>query len=226
MDDPPPTESELASANMGLVRAVAMRFRGRGAEFEDLVQIGAIGLVKAIRCFDPERGTRFSTYAVPVIAGEIRRFLRDSGAVKVSRGMKELAAKLEKLIEEAEKRGESPRLCDIAATLGVDPEDAAAALCAAQPPISLSEPVFDDDAETKLSDTVPAADSTESDALQRVYLGSLLSSLGDTEKRLVHYRYFMELTQKETAELLSMTQPRVSRLEAKIMMKLRSFAEK
>lgn len=226
MDDPPPSEGELASANMGLVRAVALRFRGRGTDYEDLVQIGAIGLVKAIRGFDPERGTRFSTYAVPVIAGEIRRFLRTSGAVKVSRSMKELAARIERLAEDAGEGGESPKLCDIAAALGVDPEEAAAALCAAQPPISLSEPVFDDDAETKLSDTVPAADSTEAEALQRVYLGSLLSSLGDTEKLLVHYRYFMELTQKETAELLSMTQPRVSRLEAKIIMKLRSLAEK
>ena len=225
MNEAPLSESALAEENMGLVRAVVLRFSGRGMEYEDLVQIGSVGLLKAIRGYDPERGTRFSTYAFAMTAGEIRRALRDRGAIRVSRSVKRLAARIEALTEEAEKSGESPRLSDIAARLGADPSEAAAALCAVKPPVSIFRPA-DADSDSELKDVIPAEVSTEAEAVRRVFIEGLVSSLDDTEKSLVSMRFFSELTQKETAERLSMSQPRVSRLEAKILIKLRALAEK
>ncbi|MBO7403550.1 MAG: sigma-70 family RNA polymerase sigma factor [Clostridia bacterium] len=148
-------EARLVEWNQGLVTSVAARFRGRGADFEDLVQIGSIGLLKAIRSFDLDRGFAFSTYAVPLIIGEIRRFLRDDGMLKVGRGQKRTGALLMKEREAwIAEHGEEPRQNDLAVRLGITPEEAASALDAASPVRSLSESIGEDD--FSLEDVIPS----------------------------------------------------------------------
>ena len=143
----------LISGNMGLVKSIARRFVGRGCEFDDLVQIGTIGMLKAIRSFDLDRGTAFSTYAVPLIIGEIRRHLRDSGLIKVGRATKKLGAELlgarSRIISE---EGREPSVSELAAVAGVSPEEAAAAIGAMQAPASLSDTVGSDDSGLELED--------------------------------------------------------------------------
>ena len=146
----------LISGNMGLVKSIARRFVGRGCEFDDLVQIGTIGMLKAIRSFDLDRGTAFSTYAVPLIIGEIRRHLRDSGLIKVGRATKKLGAELlgarSRIISE---EGREPSVSELAAVAGVSPEEAAAAIGAMQAPASLSDTVGSDDSGLELEDRIP-----------------------------------------------------------------------
>ena len=205
--------------NLGLVHSLCRRFAGRGIEYDDLYQAGCIGLIKATDAFDEQRGLCFSTYAVPVIMGEIRRLFRDGGAVKVSRSVQELGLKIsrEKQIME-QKLCREPTVFELAEKLGVSPEEITEAMCASQPTVSLTR---DDDGESCETD-LPTV-STEDEISDRLLLDAAFEKLDETEKRIVTYRYYEYLTQSKTAELMNMTQVQVSRAEKKILLKLREL---
>lgn len=208
-------EEELIRENEGLVRSIAARFSGRGAEFEDLCQLGMIGMVRAIRSFDPERGCAFSTYATPLIIGEIKRFLRDDGIIKVSRDKKRLGSQL--LYEEERyvaEHGREPRISELASALGVTVEDAADAMSSSYPVRSISESAFDDSVET-LADTIEAPDTT-SDRTDYIALHEVTSTLPELWRKIISLRYYHDLSQERTARVLGLSQVKVSREEKKI----------
>ncbi len=220
-------EAELLSLNSGLIRSIAMRFRDRAAEahgcdFDDLMQLGSIGMIKAMKSYDPAFGTAFSTYAVPLIIGEIKRFLRDDGPIKISRGMKRLGAELMHAREEyIKKEGREPTVDELASLCSVTREDVCGALFSMKPPSSFSDTVGDDGA--SLGDLL-ASESDELDGLcDRLALREALHSLPPLWREIVTLRYFKELSQQRTAELLGLTQVKVSREEKKIFAKLRSL---
>ena len=213
-------EERLVEWNQGLVTSVAARFRGRGADFEDLVQIGSIGLLKAIRSFDLERGFAFSTYAVPLIIGEIRRFLRDDGMVKVGRGQKRMGALLMKEREAwIAEHGEEPRLNVLAARVGITPEEAAAALDAASPVRSLSERIGEDD--FSLEDVIPAEEDEIGRMVENLALTETIRRLPPLWRQIIALRYFKDYSQQQTADALGLTQVKISREEKKIFAELR-----
>ncbi len=205
--------------NLGLVRSLCVRFAGRGIEYDDLYQAGCIGLIKATDAFDTERGLCFSTYAVPVIMGEMRRLFRDGGAVKVSRSVKELGMKISRERQALEQKlCREPTVGELAAVLGVTPEDVTEAICASQPTVSLT---YEDD--DGISETELPVISAEDEISDRLLIDSALEKLNNEEKQLVIYRYYNSLTQSKTAEKMSMTQVQVSRAEKKILEKLRGI---
>lgn len=205
--------------NLGLVRSLCVRFAGRGIEYDDLYQAGCIGLIKATDAFDTERGLCFSTYAVPVIMGEMRRLFRDGGAVKVSRSVKELGMKISRERQALEQKlCREPTVGELAAVLGVTPEDVTEAICASQPTVSLT---YEDD--DGVSETELPVISAEDEISDRLLIDSALEKLNNEEKQLVIYRYYNSLTQSKTAEKMSMTQVQVSRAEKKILEKLRGI---
>ena len=212
-------QERLVVCNAPLVRSIVRKFAGRGAEYEDLYQIGCLGLVKAIRNFDTGYNVRFSTYAVPMIAGEIKRFLRDDGMIKVSRSLKELAAKATAVQAELlAKTGKEPGINQVA-------EAIAMALEAVRPHISIYEPAFGEDSDPQVIDRVSAGTDGEEQALNRVLLKELLGVLDARERRIIMLRYFSDKTQSEIAALLGVSQVQVSRLESRILQKLREKAQ-
>ena len=210
---------KLVSDNLRLVGHLCRRFSGRGIEYEDLYQAGCVGLVKAARAFDDSLGFQFSTYAVPVILGEVRRLFRDGGSVKVSRSVKELSLKIAKEKETLQyKLCREPNVSEIAAVLGVEPETVAEAIGAARPVVSLTSVTDDENRQTD----IPAV-SGEENLENRILLDSAISKLEPVEQSIIKFRYFEQLTQSETAKKLCMTQVGVSRAEKKILIKLRSI---
>lgn len=206
----------LAEENLGLVHLCANRFRGRGVEYEELYSAGCLGLLKAVKAFDPERGVKFSTYAVPVILGEIKRLFRDGGSIRVSRSLKELSMKLQRVCGEfAQREGREPTVAELAELTGEDAGDISEALCASQPLISLTAP---DDGEGQLDVPVEAPDEAITDLLA---LRQIMASLPDEDRILLELRYFRGLTQSKTAKLLGMTQVQVSRREKKLLSQMR-----
>lgn len=203
--------------NLPLVHSLAHRYTGRGVEYDDLFAAGSLGLVKAYNGFDNSKGFSFSTYAVPVILGEIRRLFRDGGAVKVSRSLKELALSInrERAKLEAELNRE-PTLSELSSRLNVPPEEIAAASDAALPPVSLTG---SDDDSNKVID-IPDS-STEEQLINKIALFQALSGLNDRDKELIKLRYFCDMTQAKTAKLLGMTQVSVSRREKALLCTLR-----
>ena len=213
--------------NLGLVHACAGRFRGRGIEYDDLYSAGCMGLVKAIRNFDLSYDVRFSTYAVPMIAGEIKRFLRDDGMIKVSRSLKELAAQAAAAREKlSAERGRDVGVSEIAAELGVDAEEVAAALEAARPHMSIYEPAYGDTSDALMLDHMQDGADEMGDTLNRVLLKELLGTLEPRERTIIMLRYFSDKTQNEIAAQMGISQVQVSRLESKILQKLRERAAK
>ena len=206
----------FVNLNAPLVYGIAGRFSGRGADMSDLHECGQIGLVKAMRTFDFSRECAFSTYAVPLIFGEIRRFLRDDGIIKVSREEKRTSALL---LAERERRlaqGESTDIRSVALAVGVSPEDAASALFAATPVRSLDEAAFDDGDSTTLGNTV-YDEEEEGRRFDRFALRLAIEKLSPEHRRLIILRYFKDLSQTETAKRLGLSQVKVSREEKKIM---------
>ncbi len=213
----------LIEENMGLIHHVAKRFLGRGVEAEDLFQIGAIGLLKAVDRFDLGFGVRFSTYAVPMIAGEIRRFLRDDSMIKVSRSLKELAMKAARLREQLlMERGAEPGVEELASSLGVEPEELVQAMDSCTEVESLQKVISQGDSDgTSLMERVEQGRDEQEELLRRMLLEELLSSLEPKERRLIVLRFFGDLTQTQVAEDLGMSQVQVSRLEKKILQALK-----
>lgn len=208
------TRDEFIASNLPLVHSLANRFRGRGIEYEELYSAGCVGLVKAYDNFDWERGLCFSTYAVPVILGEIKRLFRDGGAVKMSRSLKELSLRAARIRDEITAEGTEPRISDIAARMGISQEEAAEAIAAGTPPISLT--VGDDGSALDIPQ-----DSGENTLIDMLTLRQCLDELSEEERRLIILRYFRGKTQSETAEILGITQVQVSRRERKILAGMR-----
>ncbi len=212
---------ELCVLNEPLVFSIAGRFSSRG-DMSDLVECGTIGLVKAINTFDLERGCAFSTYAVPLIFGEIRRFLRDDGPIKVSREEKRLCAMLNAERERRAAAGESTSIKELAAALGVTPQDAATALSAGTPVRSLDERAFDDDDSLTLGGIIGNEDE-ERDNFDKLALRYAIDRLDKMQRELVLLRYYRDFSQTETARILGVSQVKISREEKKIMQALRKL---
>lgn len=207
----------LITENLGLVHSCANRFRGRGVEYEDLFQAGCVGLIKAASGFDPDKGFRFSTYAVPAILGEIRRIFRDGGSVKIGRVAKEKARMLLSLKEElAIKTGKEPTIGEIAEAAKMDISETAALISACLPVISLTS----DENENETDIPVPAPDEKLS---ERLDLKKALTELEENERKIIDLRYFKGLTQTVTAQQLGLSQVQVSRKEKAILIKLRKM---
>ena len=217
----------LVTDNMGLIWSIVKRFAGRGYEQEDLFQIGSIGLIKAIDKFDLNYQVRFSTYAVPMISGEIRRFLRDDGMIKVSRSLKELAGKVFLGKEElSDCYGRDPTVEEIAGKLGVSSEEVAASLEAGAQVESIYRPLSATEGEKGvLMDKLEEKSEAQEQLLNRLTLEKVMKDLAPQEKELILRRYFYNQTQMETAKALGVSQVQVSRLEKKCLKELRKRFE-
>jgi RNA polymerase sporulation-specific sigma factor len=215
----------IIDKNTGLVWSVVRRFRNRNVETEDLFQIGCIGLIKAVDKFDPSFNVRFSTYAVPMILGEIRRYFRDDGVIKVSRSLKELSLKARDISEKLEQElGRPPSIKELAEVLGEEPENVIHAMEASRAPDSLFREFDDEDgAENRLIDRITSSEThDESDRVERISLYTALRQLPNREKNLIWMRYYSGQTQQSVAKKLGISQVQVSRLEKKILEQLKS----
>ena len=210
--------TRLIEENGGLIWSVVRRYYGRGAEPEDLYQLGCLGFLKAVRGFDPAFGCQFSTYAVPKIAGEIRRFLRDDGAVKVSRGLKERAGTIRAARERlAAALGREPALSELAAETGLEPEEIAAAEEASLPVASLQAETGDG----MTLESVLGTDGMEEGIVEREALRTAIAALPERERKVILLRYYRNMTQEGAARLLGVSQVQVSRIERRAVEQLR-----
>lgn len=214
---------QVIKENMALVYSIVWRFAGRGHDMEDLGQIGAIGLIKAVDNFNLEYDVKFSTYAVPLITGEIKRFLRDDGMVKVSRSLKENGWKIRQAAERlAGELGRDATLEELGAATEMKKEDIVMALEAGNEVESLHKPVFQKGgSEIALLDRIPAEKDESEAIINHLLLGQLLEELEDKERQLIELRYFYDKTQTQVAELLNMSQVQVSRMEKKVLKSMR-----
>ena len=215
---------QLVEENVGLVWCIVKRFHSRGAEMEDLFQIGSIGLLKAIDKFDISFDVKFSTYAVPMISGEIKRFLRDDGMIKVSRSLKELSYKSLQAREKLNARlGREPTVEELSEELGVDKEELVQAMEASSEVDSLYRPVRQkEDSEIQLMDKIEEKEKREDKILDRMVLKQLLETLNAEERRLIYLRYFADRTQTDVGKILGISQVQVSRMEKRILENLRN----
>ncbi len=207
--------------NLGLVYLCANRFRGKGMDYDDLYAAGCVGLIKAADGFDPGRGLQFSTYAVPVILGEIKRLFREGGAIRVGRRLKELSGKINRIREKhIQKHGEEPTVCELAMALEVSAEDVTQAMLSAMPVSSLT--VQEEDTGEEFD--IPA-DSFEESLPERISLLQAIEGLDKKDRNLIFLRYHEEKTQAQTAAILGTSQVQISRREKKILLQLRQQLE-
>ena len=216
---------KLISDNMGLVWSIVRRFEHRGHEREELFQIGCIGLIKAIDHFNTELGVRFSTYAVPMIIGEIRRFLRDNNSIRVSRSLRDTAYKAiyarEMLLKKNQKE---PSITEVASEVGISREDIVYALDAIQNPMSLYEPIFTDGGDTLyVMDQIRDKKNREENWVEHLSLSDALKKLNAREHEIISLRFFEGKTQMEVAELIGISQAQVSRLEKNALRIMRAY---
>lgn len=216
---------QLVQENIGLVKSIVSRYTSRGVEKEDLFQIGMIGLLKAIDYFDLRFEVRFSTYAVPMIAGEIRRFLRDNGAVKVSRSIKDNRAAVNRTKERLlEKLGREPTIKEIVEDVGLSMEDVLLAVNSGQEVASLQQTIFDGDGSSiRLMDKLSARSGEGDAALDRMMLSDSLSALEQKERELIVLRFYYDQTQAQIAKRMGVSQVQVSRLEKRILRKMKMY---
>lgn len=215
--------STLCVVNAPLVKSIIRHFRNRGVEYDDLFQIGSIGLIKAINNFSCDFNVRFSTYAVPMIIGEVKRFLRDDGYIKISRSTKSMAYKISYYIEEYKnKNAKSPSIDEIAAAFNIEPQEAVFAIDSARLPISLYEKLDEEGSQT-LMDKIPS--KSDDDRIDKLTLKNVIDTLSERDKKIVLMRYYRDKTQTEVARELNVSQVQVSRLENKIIKKLREHLE-
>lgn len=210
---------QVLEENNGLIWSIVRRYYGRGVEAEDLYQLGCLGFLKAVRGYDPEFGTQFSTYAVPKIAGEIRRFLRDDGSVKVSRSLKERGISIRAIRTRlASELGREPTLSELSAESGLEPEEIAAAETATETVVSLQA----ETGENGLTlEGMLGTGRMEESVVERLALRSAINQLPDRERKVLWLRYYKGLTQTRTAKVLGVSQVQVSRLERRAVEKLR-----
>ena len=214
----------LIEHNVSLVKCIVKRYLGKGVDYDDLFQIGCMGFLKAIAGFDESFGVKFSTYAVPMIAGEIKRFMRDDGAVKVSRAMKQTAKEMNVFIEEyVLQHGRQPSVSEVGARFGMDEAETVFVMGSSKMPLSLYGSTDNKDGkERELIETLPSSDDQE-DWLDRMLLRGAIENLPERERKIIVLRYFRDMTQSEVAERIGVSQVQVSRLENKI---IKEFKEK
>lgn len=211
----------IFSNNTPLIKSIIKRFKGKGVEYDDLYQIASIGFLKAIKNFDISFGVKFSTYSVPMIIGEIKRFMRDDGAIKVSRTIKILANKLNRFIDEYQsKNNDSPSVEFLADKFSVSTEEIVFALDSSKMPLSIFNKYDDEDDGQELIDKIPSHDGEET-MLTKIQISSLIEGLNERERKIIVLRYFRDKTQSEIAKTLGVSQVQVSRLENKIIEKMR-----
>lgn len=214
---------QMMEENAGLIWSVVRRYYGRGTDPEDLYQLGCLGFLKAVRGFDPAFGCQFSTYAVPKIAGEIRRYLRDDGAVKVSRGVKERAATIRQARDRlSHTLGREPTLSELSAETGLEPEDIAAAEEANLPVASLQMEAGEDGFTLE---SMLGTEGMEEGVVERLALRGAIDALPERERQVIFLRYYKNLTQDKTAKVLGVSQVQISRIERKAMEHLRKELE-
>lgn len=218
---------EFITANLRLVLSVIQRFSGRGEQADDLFQVGCVGLIKAIDNFDCAHNVRFSTYAVPMIIGEIRRFLRDNSSIRVSRSLRDTAYHaLTARNKLAERTGREPRISEIAEELGEKEADVVFALDAIADPLSLSEPIYHDDGEAVyIADRIRDENETDERWLDGIAISDGMSRLTEREKRILELRFFAGKTQTEVAGSVGVSQAQVSRLEKAALLKMRRYVQ-
>ena len=206
---------KFIGCNLRLVLSVIQRFGGRGENADDLFQIGCIGLIKSIDNFDLNLGVQFSTYAVPMIIGEIRRYLRDNNSIRVSRSVRDLAYKTIQLKDKFNKeKGREPTIEEIAKELGVQKEEIAFSLDAIQDPVSLQEPIYNDGSESiYIMDQVKDSKNSDENWAENMTIAEALKRLNEKEKTIIQKRYFDGRTQMEVADEIGISQAQVSRLE-------------
>ena len=216
---------EFINGNLKLVLSVIKRFYGRGENLDDLFQIGCIGLIKAMDNFDLDLNVQFSTYAVPMIAGEIRRFMRDNGAIKVSRSIKDNRAAVNRSREQLlEKLGREPTLSEIVKDVGMSMEDVLLAVNSGQEVASLQQTIYDGDGSSiRLMDNLSARSGEGDAALDRMMLADSLSALDQREREIIVLRFYYDQTQSQIAKRMGVSQVQVSRLEKRILRKMKMY---
>ena len=212
----------LLSHNVSLLKCIVKRYLGKGVEYDDLFQLASIGFLKAIAGFDESFGVKFSTYAVPMIAGEIKRFMRDDGSVKVSRAMKQTAKEMNAYIESCVfETGRQPSVAEVARRFCMEESEAVFVLGSSKMPVSIhSGGEYKDGKERELADVLPAAD-TQEELIESLLLKGAIEELPEREKKIIVLRYFRDMTQSEVAEQIGVSQVQVSRLESKIIKRFR-----
>ena len=219
------TRDEFIKGNLRLVLSVIQRFGSRGENPDDLFQVGCIGLIKALDNFDMSHGVKFSTYAVPMIIGEVRRYLRDNNAIRVSRSLRDLAYKALQVRETlARQLQREPTVAEIAEEIGAPREDVVLALESIQEPISLYEPVFHDDGDAiYIMDQVSDTKNTDARWIENLALSEAMAKLTPRERKILNMRFFEGKTQMEVAEEISISQAQVSRLEKNALKYMRKY---
>ncbi len=217
-------KESLIEHNVSLVKCIVKRYLGKGVDYDDLFQIGCMGFLKAIAGFDEGFGVKFSTYAVPMIAGEIKRFMRDDGSVKVSRAMKQTAKEMNSFVESfSAEQGRAPSVSEIALRFSLDEAETVFVMGSSKMPLSLyGGAEYKDGKERELIETLPTKDDQE-DWLDRMLLRGAIEALPERERKIIVLRYFRDMTQSEVAERIGVSQVQVSRIESKI---IKEFREK
>lgn len=214
-------KTKLIQSNSPLIKSLIKRYIGKGIEYDDLFQLGSIGFLKAIKNFDPKFGVKFSTYVVPMVIGEIKRFMRDDGAIKVSRTIKTLNLKIKKFIEEFTKENfRKPTIDEISKKFEIDPCEVIFTMDSASMPISIYAPFEDDNKSLLLIDRFKT-DNSHEEMIDNLLLKETLKSLEERDKKIILLRFFRDKTQAEIAKVLGVSQVQVSRLENKVLEKMR-----
>lgn len=212
-------KSIIIESNMPLIKSIVKRFKNKYIEYEDLIQLGSLGLVKAINNFDTSYNVKFSTYAVPMITGEIKRFIRDDGAIKVSRAVKLLSSKITQFIDRFIKEfSREPNVEEIATEFGIEKEEVIYALDSSHMPVSLYDK-YDDDGKN-LIEKLPSNDNQD-DVIDKIVLRDCIKDLSDREKLIIYLRYYKDRTQSDIARIIGISQVQVSRIESKVIAKMR-----
>ncbi len=208
----------LLEHNSSLLKSILKRYLGKGVEYDDLYQLSCMGFLKAISGFDESFGVRFSTYAVPMIAGEIKRFLRDDGSVKVSRAMKKSAREMNRYIEQyAFEHGTQPSVKELAAVFSMDEGEVVFTLVSSRMPVSIYEQgEYKDEKSATLAEKLPSKENPE-DMIEKMVLKSAIEKLDERDKKIVFLRYFRDMTQSEVAKAIGVSQVQISRIESRIM---------
>lgn len=221
-NDDEEAKQKLIIENSPLIKSIIKRYINKGIEYDDLFQLGAIGFIKAIKNFDSSFNVKFSTYAVPMIIGEIKRFMRDDGAIKVSRVIKTLNLNINKFIQTyQEKFFNKPSIEEIANEFKIDPQEVIFTMDSAKMPISIYTPLEEDSGKSLLLIDRYAQENGNNELINNIILRDVIRSLDEREKKLIALRFFRDKTQSEIAEILNISQVQVSRLESKILEKLK-----
>ncbi len=209
-------KNNLINQNYPLIKSVIKRYKNKGIDYDDLFQLGCVGFVKAINNFNTSFGVKFSTYAVPMIAGEVKRFLRDDGSLKVSRALKSLAIQIKKFVDTTSQNSAPPTIEQIAKHFNVDTQEVVFAMDSNLRPVSLSAKIDDDEDGLSLQDLIQSPESDDS-MLDHIVLKNLIKNLDEREQKVIILRYYRDKTQSEIAKSLGVSQVQVSRIENKVL---------